>query len=85
MIFIGFFIGVVFTIIVIATTAFIALVHKNKIVRVAKRIEEQPIIQLFTDKKEPISILHRKTEAEEAYEHIKSLNTDRGGIPDSEI
>ena len=77
--FLGIILGFLVAILILATTFFTVTKTKDKIIRQVTQLET------IVKRKEPISIIKRKSEAEEAMEHVLSLNVDRGGIPDSEL
>lgn len=75
----GLLVGLLISTIVEIVTLYVLLRNRPTIDAIIKRIE----VKART--KQPISIIKRKSEAEEAYSHILEVNKDRGGIPDSEL
>lgn len=75
----GFFVGALFVAIVASVTWAVVTKHKSAIIKVMKKANSYPQVR------EKVEIIRRKTDAEEALEHVKYLNAQRGGIPDSEL
>ena len=73
----GLIVGFLIEVTIAITAFFILTKHKETIIRQITKYE--------TAVKQPISIIKRTSEAEEAYKHILEINKDRGGIPDSEL
>jgi len=77
----GFILGYIVSLTVVAVVYAVTSKNRSAIIRGIDSFTTTPVF----NSREKMSIIKRKTPAEEAYEHVKSLNTDRGGIPDSEL
>ena len=81
MFFVGFFIGILLTLVTTAIIYIVVYKNQNTIKRVVAKAKYTTTKQL----KPKASIIRVKTDFEKAYDEIKNINSHRGGIPDSEI
>lgn len=75
----GFFVGALFVLIVAGVTWVVVTQNRSTVIRFTKKVQSYP------QAREKVEIIKRKSDAEEAMEHVKALNAQRGGIPDSEL
>ena len=75
----GFFVGVLFILINAGVAYMVVTRNRSTVVRLVKKVSSYP------QTREKVEIIKAKSDAEQALDHVKALNVQRGGIPDSEL